>query len=149
MLKNGIQRILTKQGKSQLWLSDMTGISKGMISQITSGRSIPTSEELSMICGVLRCRREELYNAQSLAIITGKEEPEAEKKDTTKKVRMTEPVTELIDEFAKRYQFSRDEAARMLVMAGLMASKVPGFFYYEDPRGGGGGGGGYSLCETR
>lgn len=120
----------------------MSGIPKGMVSQIASGRSVPTNDELNMICGVMDCRREDLYSAQMLELITGKETAEAAKRDTTKKVRMTEPVAAIIDEFGARYKLSRDEAARMLVMIGNMAVKGPVNIRYEELVESG-----YEVCE--
>lgn len=130
MLNCKINQMLKKQGKSQARLAELTAIPTGMISQIASGRSIPTNEELSMICGALGCRREELYDQTALQLITGTK-PKEKKPKKTQNVRMTSPITKMIDQFAAQYGLSRDAAARMLVMAGNMAVKVPGFFKYE------------------
>lgn len=76
MIKNNINKELKKANKSQAWLASFTGISTGMVSQLVSGRSIPTPQELSMLCAAFLCRQENLYSADVLAIIKGTEKPE-------------------------------------------------------------------------
>lgn len=129
MLKNNIARELQKEGKSQNWLADLTGISKGMISQIVSGRSIPTPDELSMICGAAGWRREQLYGPDGLQLILGTE-PKPTRKRNTKPVRITNSIIEEIDKYAKKYDLSRDEACRSLIMSGVMAQ-----MYHGGPQG--------------
>lgn len=117
MLKNNIGRELQKQDKSQRWLSDATGISKGMISQIVSGRSVPTPEELNLICGVMGCRRELLFDAEMLQLISGESARKKPPRQTVK-VRITIPICSMVDRYAKELDLSRDEAARQLIVKG-------------------------------
>ena len=121
MLKNNIALELLKMQKSQNWLSNITGIAKGLISQIASGRSIPTPEELSLICGVMGCQREKLYSPDNLRLITGVE-PKPKRKRDTKPVRITLPIIDQVDRFAHIQDISRDEAFRALILMGLSAS---------------------------
>lgn len=118
MLNCKLNQLLKKQGKSQAWLAEVTGISTGMISQIASGRSIPTEDELSLICGVLLCRREELYDQAALQLITGTK-PKEKKKRKTDSVRIPRGLTAIVDRYAGTYDISRNEAVMVMITASL------------------------------
>ncbi len=121
MVKNRLMKQLAKIGRTQTWLAAATGMTRSMVSFIASGRSVPTPEELRLICGVLGCRAEELYQADALAVMLG-EHPKKKADAATKNVRMTQPLIDRLDAFRIRQGFpSRDEAARAAIWYGMMA----------------------------
>ena len=123
MIKNSIGRKLRKIEKSQAWLSNFTGVSAGMISQIISGRSIPTPEELHMICAAFLCQAEDLYPPEVLASIKGTEKTERPggKSYRGKHVLLTDGLGDRVDAYGKRYGLTRNESARTLIILGLHA----------------------------
>lgn len=117
--------MLKKTGKTQAWLSAATGINAAMISQICSGRSLPTPGELYLIRLMLKCRREDLYDPLALQLIDGVE-PKPKKEKKTKTVRLTLEIVKIVDRFASMYDISRDEAARTMILYG---SPALGYWY--------------------
>lgn len=116
-VKTGYLNVLKKTGKTQAWLSAATGINAALVSQLCSGRSLPTPGELSLICGTLGCRREELYDPIALQLITGAA-PKPKKKRETDNVRIKRQMTKRVDRFAKEEGLSRDAAAGVLILMG-------------------------------
>jgi transcriptional regulator with XRE-family HTH domain len=121
MIKNNIARELKKAEKSQAWLASFTGISTGMVSQLVSGRSIPTAPELMLICAAFLCKPEDLYAPDMVSLIKGTEKPEKEgaKSYRGKHVLLTDQLADDVDEYAARYGLTRNEAARTLIIIGL------------------------------
>ena len=121
MIKNNIARELKKAEKSQAWLATFTGISTGMVSQLVSGRSIPTAPELTLICAAFLCRPEALYAPDMISLFKGTEQPEQQgaKSYRGKHVLLTDPLADDVDAYAARYGLTRNEAARTLIIIGL------------------------------
>lgn len=121
MIKNNIARELKKAEKSQAWLASFTGISTGMVSQLVSGRSIPTAPELMLICAAFLCKPEDLYAAEMVSMIKGTEKPEKEgaKSYRGKHVLLTNEIAYDVDKYAARYGLTRNEAARTLIINGM------------------------------
>lgn len=121
MIKNNIGRELKKAEKSQAWLAAFAGIPTGMVSQLVSGRSVPTSQELSMLCAAFLCRAEALYSPDVIALIKGTEKPEQDgaKSYRGKHVLLTDQLADEVDAYAARYGLTRNESARTLIIIGL------------------------------
>ena len=121
MIKNNIGKELKKLEKSQAWLSDFSGISTGMVSQLVSGRSIPTQPELSLMCAAFLCHQENLYSAEVLALIKGTEKPEQPggKSYRGKHVLLTDKIANVVDTYAEKFGLTRNEAARTLIVIGM------------------------------
>jgi len=121
VIKNNIGKELKKADKSQAWLSLFTGISTGMVSQLVSGRSIPTQPELSLMCAAFLCHQENLYSADVLALIKGTEKPEqvGGKSYRGKHVLLTDELAGDVDAYGARYGLTRNEASRTLIIIGL------------------------------
>lgn len=121
MIKNNIGKVLKKADKSQAWIAGATGISTGMVSQLVSGRSIPTAQELGMLCDALACRAEELYAPDMIALIMGteKQEQTGGKSYRGKHVLLTDELADDVDAYAARYGLTRNEAARTLIIIGV------------------------------
>jgi len=124
MLKNRIAAALKEMDKSGNWLAETAGIPKGLMSQIINGRSVPTTDELSLICGIIGKHREQLYGAEALRMIDGQEQTKKVKAvRKTKNVRITLPIIAIIDRYAKTFDLSRDEAIRQIVMIGVSVNE--------------------------
>jgi len=121
MIKNNIGKELKKLDKSQAWLAGFAGISTGMVSQLVSGRSIPTAPELTMLCAAFLCRADDLYSADVLALIKGAEKPEqvGGKSYRGKHVLLTDELAGDVDAYGARYGLTRNEASRTLIIIGL------------------------------
>ena len=122
-MKTGYLNVLKKTGKTQAWLSAATSINAALVSQFCSGRSLPTPGELSLICGTLGCRRDELYDPIALQLITGTT-PKPKKKRETDNIRLPRQITKIVDACAARYGLSRDAAGRTMILAGDRAMKT-------------------------
>lgn len=121
MIKNNINKELKKANKSQAWLALFTGISTGMVSQLVSGRSIPTQPELALMCAAFMCHQENLYSSDVLALIKGTEKPEQPggKSYRGKHVLLTDRIANVVDTYAGKYGLTRNEAARTLIVIGM------------------------------
>ncbi len=121
MIKNNINKELKKANKSQAWLALFTGISTGMISQLVSGRSIPTQPELALISAAFLCHQENLYSADVLALIKDAEKPEQPggKSYRGKHVLLTDELAADVDAYGAKFGLTRNEASRTLIIIGL------------------------------
>lgn len=144
MIKNNIGKELKKTDKSQAWIANVTGISTGMVSQLVSGRSIPTAQELHLLSAALSCRAEDLYTPDLIALIMGteKQEQPGGKSYRGKHVLLTDGLADGVDEYAARYGLTRNEAARTLIILGMREESWMQKIEYEE-------GGWYGEAERK
>jgi predicted transcriptional regulator len=60
-MKNRIEEVLVKQGRSKAWLSKVSGIQRPYITKLCSGKIDPRLSTLRLIARALDCKIDDLW----------------------------------------------------------------------------------------